>query len=112
MHTMTAAVHVPEPMASTHPKNEPTVDPSSPSPVLPTATVTNALKEENRGGDGPCDTIKMATKEEKDLVIVLIKDDDDKRRLKISTYDNDATTKVQNDATYEGYEQTGEGAVL
>ena len=112
MHTMTAAVHVPEPMASTHPKNEPTVDPSSPSPVLPTATVTNALKEENKGSDGPCETIKMATKEEKDLVIVLNKDDEDKRRLNNSTNENDATTKVENDATAEGYDHIGERAVL
>ena len=99
------------------------MDPSFSSPVPPTATVTNAFKEENRGGDGPCETIKMAmkekkvlgesvTKEEKDLLIVLTKDDDDKRRLKISNNENDATTRVQNDATAEGYEHIGEGAVL
>ena len=114
-HTTTAAVHVPEPIASTHPKNEPTMDPLtmdplSFSPVPP--TVTNALKEENRGGDGPCETIKMATKEEKDLVIVLNKDDEDKRRLNNSTNENDATTKVENDATAEGYDHIGERAVL
>ena len=102
-------------MASTHPKNEltmgpSTMDPSSPSPVLP--TVTTAFKEDIRGGDGPCETIKMATKEEKILVIVSTKkDDDDKRRLKISTNENDAITRVDNDAT-EGYEHFGKGAVL
>ena len=144
-------MHVPEPMAPTHPKNEPTMDPSSPSPLPPTATVTNAFKEgaslgsivnqhcskngtnengavdedavalvqvaaENSGGDGPCKMIKMATKEEKVLGIVLSKDDDDTRRLNISTTENDATTKVANDATAEGYddhgEEDGEGAVL
>ena len=114
-HTTTAAVHVPEPIASTHPKNEPTMDPLtmdplSFSPVPP--TVTNALKEENKGSDGPCETIKMATKEEKDLVIVLNKDDEDKRRLNNSTNENDATTKVENDATAEGYDHIGERAVL
>ena len=87
------------------------MDPSSHSQVPPTATVTNAFNEENRGG-GPCETIKMATKEEKVLVIVLFRDDDDKRRLKISNNENDATTRVQNDATAEGYEHIGEGAVL
>ena len=97
------------------------MDPSFPSPVpLP---VTNAFKEENRGGGGSCETINMATKEkkvlgesvtkeEKDLLIVLTKDDDDKRRLKINNNENDATTRVQNDATAEGYEHIGEGAVL
>jgi hypothetical protein len=69
-HTTMDALHVPKPMASTHPKSKSTVDPSSPSPMSP--TVTNALKEENKGIDGPCETIKMATKEEKDLVIVLL----------------------------------------
>jgi hypothetical protein len=55
----------------------------------------------------------MATKEEKILVIVSAKkDDDDKRRLKISTNENDATTKVENEATAEGYEHIGEGAVF
>ena len=57
-------------------------------------------------------TIKMATKEEKVSGIVLIKDSDDKRRLKISSTDNDATTKFEKDATGEGYEHIGEGAVL
>jgi hypothetical protein len=148
-HTTTvAALHVPEPMAPTHPKNEPTMDPSSSSPLLsPTATVANAFKEgaspgsidkqhcpkngtnengavdedavalvqvaaENSGGDSPRKMIKMATKEEKVLGIVLSKDDDDTRRLKISTTENDATTKVANDATAEGYENIGEGALL
>ena len=94
-------------MASTHPKNELTMgpstrDPSSPSPVP--STVTNASKEDNRGGDGPCETIKMATKEEKNLGIVTTKKnyDDDKRRFKISTNENDATTNVQNGAAAEG----------
>ena len=86
------------------------MDPSSPSPVPP--TVTNALKEENKGSDGPCETINMATKEEKDLVIALIKDDDDKRRLKISSTENDATTKIENDAANERYALIGERAVL
>ena len=76
------------------------MDPSSPSPVPP--TVTNALKEENKGSDGPCETIKMATKEEKVLVIVLFQDDDDKRRLKIITNESDATTKFANAAAAEG----------
>jgi hypothetical protein len=57
---------------------------------------------ENSGGDGPCEMIKMATKEEKLLGIVLSKDDDDTRRLKISTTENDATMKVVNDATALG----------
>ena len=114
-HTTTAAVHVPEPIASTHSKNEPTIDPStmdplSFSPVPP--TVTNAFKEKNRGDDGQCETIKMATKEEKFSGIVLTKEDDNKRRLKISTNENDATTKVEIFATAEGYEHIGEGAVL
>jgi hypothetical protein len=108
-HTTTAALHVPEPMTATHPKNNPTMDPPSRSPVPP--TVTNAFKEENRGGDGPCEMIKMATQEEKVLGIVLTKDDDDKRRLKISTNENDAITRVDNDAI-EGYEHFGKGAVL
>ena len=86
------------------------MDPPSRLPMPP--TVTNALKEENKGSDGPCETIKMATKEEKDLVIVLNKDDEDKRRLKNSTNENDATTKVENDATAEGYDHIEEGAVL
>ena len=113
-HPTAAAVHGPE--RSTHPKNEPTMDPStidilSPAPVPPTAI--NAFKDEKRGGDGPCETIKMATKEMKILGIVLTKDDDDdKRRLKISTNENDATTKVENDATAEGYDHIGERAVL
>ena len=112
----TAAVHVSESMASTRPKNKPTMnpsttDPSSPSPVP--STVTNASKEDNRGGDGPCETIKMATKEEKNLGIVLTKDDDDdKRRSKISTNETDATTKVENHAAAKWYEQIGEGVVL
>ena len=55
---------------------------------------------------------ESVTKEEKDLLIVLTKDDDDKRRLKISNNENDATARVQNDATAEGYEHIGEGAVL
>ena len=100
-------MHVPEPVASTHPKNELTMGPSTsdppfPSPVPP--TVTNAFKEENRGGDGQCETIKMATKEEKVLDIVTTKKnyDDDKRRFKISTNENDATTNVQNGAAAEG----------
>ena len=78
-------MHVPEPIASTHPPCD--------SPVPPTATVTNAFKEENRGCGGPCATIKMATKEEKVLGVVLIKDDDDddKRCLNFSTNDNDAS---------------------
>ena len=109
-HTTTVAVHVPDSMASAHPKNEPKMDPSPPSPVQ--STVTNALKEENRGGDGPCETIEMATKEEKVLGIVLTKEDDNKRRLKISTNENDATTKVEIFATAEGYEHIGEEAVL
>ena len=114
-HTTTVAVHVPEPIASTHPKNEPTMDPStmdptSFSPVPP--TITNAFKEKNRGDDGQCETIKMATKEEKFSGIVLTKEDDNKRRLKISTNENDATTKVEIVATAEGYEHIGEGAVL
>jgi hypothetical protein len=67
---------------------------------------------ENSGGDGPCEMIKMATKEEKLLGIVLSKDDDDTRRLKISTTENDATMKVVNDATAEGYEHLVEVAVL
>ena len=86
-----------------------TVDPSSSSPVPP--TVTNAFKEENSGGDGPCETIKMATKEEEVLSIVLTKTHDDETRLKISSTDNDATN-VQNGAAAEGYEHNGEGAVL
>ena len=96
-------------MTATHPKNNPTMDLPSRSPVPP--TVTNAFKEENRGGDGPCEMIKMATQEEKVLGIVLTKDDDDKRRLKISTNENDAITRVDNDAI-EGYEHFGKGAVL
>ena len=113
-HTTTVAVHVPEPVASTHPKNELTMGPSTRdppflSPVPP--TVTNAFKEENRGGDGPCETIKMATKEEEVLSIVLTKTHDDETRLKISSTDNDATN-VQNGAAAEGYEHIGEGAVL
>ena len=132
-------------MAPKHPKNEPTMDPSSPSPLPPTATVANAFKEgaspgstvtqhcskngtneigavdenavaaENSGGDGPCKMIKIATTEAKVLGIVLIKDDDDTHNLNISTTENDATTKVANDAndaTAEGYEHIGEGAVL
>ena len=100
-------------MAPTQPKNEPTMDPSFPSPLPPTATVTNAfIYEAENSGDGPCEMIKMATKEEKVLGIVLSKDDDDTRRLNISTTENDATTKVANDATAEGYEHLGEGAVL
>ena len=54
---------------------------------------------------------ESVTKEEKDLLIVLTKDDDDKRRLKISTNENDAITRVDNDAI-EGYEHFGKGAVL
>ena len=82
-----------------------TRDPSSPSPVPP--TVTNAFKEENSGGDGPCETIKMTTKEEKVLGIVLTKkDDDDIRRLKILINENDATTNVQNCAA------AAEGSIL
>jgi len=147
-HTTTAAaLHVPEPMALTRPKKEPTMDPLSVSPLPPTATITDAFNEgaslgsivnqhcskngtnengavdedavalvqvaaENSGGDGPCEMIKMATKEEKVLGIVLSKDDDDTRRLKISTTENDATMKVVNDATAEGYEHFGEVAVL
>ena len=99
----TTAVHVPEPIASTHP--------SSPSPVPPTATVTNVSKEENRGCGGPCETIKKATKEEKVMGIVLTKDHDN-RRLKCSTNESDATTKVENEVTAEGYEHIEEGAVL
>ena len=108
-HTTTIALHVPEPMAPTHPKNEPTMDHLSSSPLAPTAIVTNAFiyEAENSGGDGPCEMIKMATKEEKVLGIVLSKDDDDTRRLNISTTENDATTKVVNDATAEGYEHLG-----
>ena len=90
---------MPEPMAPTQPKNEPTMDPLS-------------VEAENSGGDGPCEMIKMATKEEKVLGIVLSKDDDDTRRLKISTNENDATTKVENEATAEGYEHIGEGVVF
>ena len=141
-HTTTAAaLHVPEPMAPTHPKKEPTMDPSSPSPLPPTATLVNAFKEgaspgsivnqhcpkngtnengavdedavalvqvaaANSGGDGPCKMIKMATTEEKVFGFVLT------RRLKISTNENDATTKVANDAFAEGYEHLEEGAVL
>ena len=88
------------------------MDPSSRSPVP--STVTNAFKEENRGGGGPCETTKMATKEEEVLSIVLTKDhDDDKRRLKLRTNENDATTNVQNGAAAaEGYEHVGEGALL
>ena len=72
------------------PKNEPTMDPPFRSPVPP--TVTNSFKKENRGGGSPCATIKMATKEEKVLGVVLIKDDDDgKRCLNFSTNDNDAS---------------------
>ena len=114
-HTTTAAaLDVPEPMAPTHPKNEPTMDPLSPSPLPPYATVPSAFvfEAENSGGDGPCEMIKMATKEEKVLGIVLSKDDDDTRRLKISITENDATTRVDDDATAEGYEHLGEGAVL
>ena len=86
------------------------MDSSSCSPVPP--TVTNAFKEENRGGDGPCETIKMATKEEKVLGIVLIsKDHDDKCRLKFSTNESDATTKFENDAAAEGYEHIEGGEV-
>ena len=90
----------------------------SPSPLPPYVTVPSAFvfEAENSGGDGPCEMIKMATKEEKVLGIVLSKDDDDTRRLKISTTENGATTKVANDATAEGYddhgEEDGEGAVL
>ena len=121
-------MHVPEPMAPTPPKNEPTMDLSSPSPLPPTATVANAFKEgaspgstvtqhcskngtneigavdedavaaENSGGDGPCKMIKMATTEEKVFGFVLT------RRLKISNNEKDATT--------EGYEHLEEGAVL
>ena len=111
-HTTTVAVHVPEPIhvASVHPKNEPKMDSSSPSPVPP--TVTNAVKEENRSDDGQCETIKMATKEENFSGIVLTKEDDNKRRLKISTNENDATTKVEIFANAEGYEHSGERAVL
>ena len=112
-HTTTAAGHGPEPaMASTHSKNKPTMTFPSLSPVSPTATIVNAFKEENRGGDGPCDTsIKTATKEEDGLVIILTKDDDDTRCLKISTNGNDATM-VENDAIEERYEHIGEAAVL
>jgi hypothetical protein len=109
-HATTAALHVPEPVASMHPKNNPKMNPPSRSPVSP--TVTNALKEENKGSDDPCETFKMAMKEEKVLGIVSIKDDDDKRCLEISSTENDATTKFENDATGEGYEHIGEGAVL
>jgi hypothetical protein len=45
---------------------------------------------EHSGGENPFEMIKMSTKEEKVLVIVLIKDDDDKCRLRISTNENDA----------------------
>ena len=90
------------------PKNKPTMDPSFPSPLPPNATV----EAENSGGDGPCEMIKIATTEANVLGIVLSKDDDDTRRLKISTTENDATMKVVNDATAEGYEHLGEGAVL
>ena len=105
---------MPEPVASTHPKNELTMGPSTsdppfPSPVPP--TVTNAVKEENRSDDGQCETIKMVTKEENFSGIVLTKEDDNKRRLKISTNENDAITRVDNDAI-EGYEHFGKGAVL
>ena len=87
------------------------MDPSSLSLMPP--TITNAFKEENRGDGGPCETIKMATKEENVLGIVLTKNhDDEKRRFKISTNENDAITKVQNDATAKRYENIGEGAVL
>ena len=103
-----ATLHVPEPMAPMHPKNESTVVSLSASPLSPTATV----EAENSGGDGPCKMIKMATKEEKVLGIVLSKDDDDTRRLNISTTENDATTKVANDVTAERYEHIGKGAVL
>jgi hypothetical protein len=115
-HTTTATVHVPEPVESMHHKNEPTMDPStmnpsSSSPLPP--IVFNAFKEENSGGDGPCETIKMATKKENVLSIMFTKNhDDDKRRLKISSNENDATTKVENDADDEGYDHIGEGAVL
>ena len=147
-HTTSAALHVPKPMAPTHPKTEPTMGPSSPPPLLP--TVTNAFKRgasprsnvtqhcskkgtnenvavdedavalvrvaaENSGGGGPCEMIKMLTTEEKVLGIVLSKNDDDTRRLNISTNKNDATTqptKVENEATAEGYEHIGEGEVL
>ena len=114
-HTTTATTsHVHAPMVPTHPKNEPTMDHSFPPPLPPTATVTSAFvfEAENSGGDGPCEMIKMATKEEKVLGIVLSKDDDDTHRLKSSTTENDATTKVANDATAEGYEHFGEVAVL
>ena len=89
-------------MAPTHPKNEPTMDHLSSSPFPPTATIIIAFiyEAENSGGDGPCEMIKMATKEEKVLGIVLTKDDDDTRRLKSST--TDATMKVVNDATTLG----------
>ena len=90
------------------------MDHSFASPLPPTATVTSAFvfEAENSGGDGPCEMIKMATREEKVLGIVLSKDDDDTRRLKISANENDATTKVENEATAEGYEHIGEGEVL
>jgi hypothetical protein len=94
------------------PKNEPTMDSPSRSPVPSTVTCTNAFKEENRGGGGPCETIKMARKEENVSGIVLTNEDDDTRRLKLRTNENDATTKVQNDATVKRYEHIGEGAVL
>ena len=104
-HTTTAAVHEPEPMASTHSTNEPTMDlltmdPSSRSSVP--STVTNTFKEKNRGDDGQCETIKMATKEENFSGIVLTKEDDNKRRLKIITNESDATTKFANAAAAEG----------
>ena len=84
-------------MAHTPPKNEPTMDPSS-------------VEAENSGGDGQCKTIKIATTEAKALGIVLIKDGDDARHLKISTNENDAITRVDNDA--KGYEHFGKGAVF
>ena len=85
------------------------MNPSSSSPLPP--IVSNAFKEENSGGDGPCETIKMATKEEEVLGIVLTKEDDDTRCLKIGFNGNDATM-VENDAIEEGYEHIGEAAVL
>ena len=86
------------------------MDSSSRSRLPP--TVTNAFKEENRGCGGPCETINKATKEGKVLGIVLTKDHD-KRRLKCSTNESDATaTKVENEVTAEGYEHIEEEAVL
>ena len=70
------------------------------------------IAAENSGGDGPCKMMKIATTEANVLGIVLSKDDNATRRLKISTTENDATTKVENDATTEGYEHLEEGAVL